>query len=97
MDWRGSATIEEDEFNDLIGKITNIIDDVRKWHADIAGKCVRFVTISHKFWDGKRERQTGFHYFSCVQEHLRFTESPCILHLLWDKIQIFYSVPARRA
>ena len=58
MVWRGHVPIEEDEFNDLIGKITNLSDEIRKWCAERIGKCVRFVTISHGVWDGKRKKTT---------------------------------------
>ena len=77
------VTIEEDKFDDLIGKITNLIDEIRKWHAERTEKCVRFITVSHGVWDGKRKKQMVYRYISCIQEHLLFAETQFHLHLLW--------------
>ena len=63
MSRSGHATTEEDKFHDLIWKITDLIDEIRKWCVDRTGKSSSFVTISHDIWDGKREKINSISLF----------------------------------
>ena len=52
----GHVAIEEGKFHTLIGKMTDLIDKIRKWYVDRTDKKVRVVTVSHDVWDGNRKK-----------------------------------------
>ena len=76
MGQRKYVDIEEAKFSDLMEQVSELIEETRDWYAERTGRRVRFISVSHDVWDGKRKKINGVSLFFVHPETLQVYRIP---------------------
>ena len=76
MGQRKYVNIEEAKFDDLIEQVSELIREIREWYVQKTGRRVRFISVSHDVWDGKRKKINGVSLFFVHPETLEVYRIP---------------------